>query len=67
MNAFSCCSQVDKLAAGFLALGLERGDRVGIWGPNSMEWTLVQFATAKAGIILVNFKVSLILIIFISI
>ncbi|XP_028401856.1 acyl-CoA synthetase family member 2, mitochondrial-like isoform X2 [Dendronephthya gigantea] len=44
----------DKLAAGFLALGLKRGDRVGIWGPNVEEWILTQFATAKAGLILVN-------------
>ena len=46
--------QADKLAAGFLALGLKRGDRVGIWGPNLEEWILTQFATAKAGIVLVN-------------
>jgi fatty-acyl-CoA synthase len=44
----------DELAAGFLALGLEPGDRVGIWAPNCAEWTLVQFATARAGLILVN-------------
>ena len=46
--------RVDDLAAGLLALGLERGDRVGIWAPNRSEWTLTQFATAKAGLILVN-------------
>ncbi len=46
--------RVDDLAAGLLALGLERGDRVGIWAPNRSEWTLAQFATAKAGLILVN-------------
>ncbi|XP_047426997.1 medium-chain acyl-CoA ligase ACSF2, mitochondrial-like [Mugil cephalus] len=45
---------VDKLAAGLLALGLKRGDRLGIWGPNIYEWILFQFATAKAGIILVS-------------
>ncbi|MBL6617286.1 MAG: AMP-binding protein [Reyranella sp.] len=46
--------RVDDLAAGLLSLGLERGDRVGIWSPNRYEWTLVQFATAKAGLVLVN-------------
>ena len=46
--------RVDDLAAGLLALGLERGDRVGIWSPNRSEWTLAQFATAKAGLVLVN-------------
>jgi len=46
--------QVDDLAAGLLALGLKRGDRVGIWSPNNAEWILTQFATAKAGLILVN-------------
>jgi fatty-acyl-CoA synthase len=46
--------RVDELAAGLLTLGLERGDRVGIWSPNNSEWTLAQFATAKAGLVLVN-------------
>jgi len=46
--------RVDALAAGLLALGLEPGDRIGIWAPNCSEWTLVQFASAKAGLILVN-------------
>ncbi|SKA40001.1 fatty-acyl-CoA synthase [Enhydrobacter aerosaccus] len=46
--------RVDDLAAGLLALGLERGDRIGIWSPNNSEWTLTQFATAKAGLVLVN-------------
>ena len=44
----------DKLAAGFLSLGLERGDRIGIWGPNSYEWYLTQLAAGKAGLILVR-------------
>jgi len=47
-------TEVDALAAGFLALGLEPGDRVGIWAPNCAEWAVTQFATAKAGLILVN-------------
>jgi len=46
--------RVDTLAAAFLALGLEPGERIGIWAPNCAEWTLTQFATAKAGLILVN-------------
>ncbi|MGX0979877.1 acyl-CoA synthetase (AMP-forming)/AMP-acid ligase II [Bradyrhizobium japonicum] len=46
--------RVDALAAGFLALGLERGQRVGIWSLNRPEWTLTQFAAAKAGLILVT-------------
>ena len=46
--------KVDALAAGLLALGLEPGDRVGIWSPNNAEWVLTQFATAKAGLVLVN-------------
>lgn len=44
----------DDLAAGLLALGLEKGDRVGIWAPNRWEWVLTQFATARIGLILVN-------------
>ncbi len=47
-------ARVDALAAGLLALGLEPGDRIGIWSPNCHEWVLTQFATAKAGLILVN-------------
>ena len=46
-------SRVEALAAGLLALGVEPGDRVGIWGPNSAQWTLVQYATAKIGAIMV--------------
>ena len=45
---------VDRVALGLLALGLEKGDRVGIWSPNYAEWALVQYATAKLGVILVN-------------
>jgi len=44
----------DDFAAGLLSLGLEPGDRVGIWAPNCAEWVVAQFATAKAGLILVN-------------
>ena len=45
---------VDDLAAGLLALGLEPGERVGIWSPNRWEWVVAQFATARAGLILVT-------------
>lgn len=48
-------SQVDKLAASFLALGLQKGDRVGMWGPNTREWVITQFATGKAGLIMVGY------------
>ncbi|HTK62710.1 MAG TPA: AMP-binding protein [Pseudonocardia sp.] len=47
-------ADVDALALGLLDLGLVKGDRVGIWAPNRGEWTLVQYATAKLGLILVN-------------
>lgn len=47
-------AEVDAFATGLLALGLQPGDRVGIWAPNCAEWIVVQFATAKAGLILVN-------------
>jgi fatty-acyl-CoA synthase len=46
--------QVDRLARALLAAGIEKGDRLGIWAPNCAEWVLVQFASAKAGAILVN-------------
>ena len=46
--------KVDQMAAGLLALGLYKGDRVGIWSPNRPEWLLAQFATARIGVILVN-------------
>jgi fatty-acyl-CoA synthase len=46
--------RVDALARGLLSLGLEPGDRVGIWSPNNSEWLTTQLATAKAGLILVN-------------
>ncbi len=46
--------RVDAFAAGLLALGLEPGDRVSIWSPNNSEWAVTQFATAKAGLVLVN-------------
>lgn len=46
--------EVEMAAAGLLSLGLKPGDRIGIWSPNKAEWVVTQFATAKAGLILVN-------------
>ncbi|NKR79069.1 AMP-binding protein [Rhodococcus hoagii] len=46
--------EVDALATGLLGTGITKGDRVGIWAPNCAEWTMVQYATAKIGAILVN-------------
>ena len=46
--------EVDAVAAGLLGLGLQPGDRIGIWSPNNAEWLVTQYATAKAGLILVN-------------
>ena len=45
---------VDAVACALLAAGIAKGDRVGIWSPNCAEWVLLQYATAKAGVILVN-------------
>ncbi|MBV9838981.1 MAG: AMP-binding protein [Solirubrobacterales bacterium] len=45
---------VDRLAGGLLAAGLRKAERVGVWAPNRAEWALVQYATAKLGLILVN-------------
>jgi fatty-acyl-CoA synthase len=47
-------ARAEEVAAGLLALGLQPGDRVGIWSPNRAEWTVTQLATAKAGLVLVN-------------
>ncbi|NVD36391.1 AMP-binding protein [Marinobacter lutaoensis] len=46
--------KVNEAARAFMAIGVKRGDRVGIWSPNRYEWTVTQFATAKVGAILVN-------------
>jgi fatty-acyl-CoA synthase len=47
-------AQVNRAARAFLALGVQRGDRVGIWSANAAEWVVTQYAAAKAGAILVN-------------
>lgn len=47
-------AEIDALARGLMALGVAKGDRVGIWAPNCAEWVMTQFATAKIGAILVN-------------
>ena len=46
--------EIDLIARGLMAIGIARGDRVGIWAPNCPEWTIVQYATAKIGAILVT-------------
>jgi fatty-acyl-CoA synthase len=47
-------AEIDVVARGLLAVGIQKGDRVGIWAPNCAEWTITQYATAKIGAILVN-------------
>jgi len=44
----------DEFARGLLALGVEHGDRIGIWSTNNLEWVIAQFAVPKVGAILVN-------------
>ncbi len=51
-------SEVNRCARALLALGIEKGERVGIWSPNRSEWTITQFATSKIGAILVNINPS---------
>jgi fatty-acyl-CoA synthase len=51
-------AEVDRLARALLATGLVKGERVGIWAPNCAQWTVVQYATAKLGAILVNINPS---------
>jgi fatty-acyl-CoA synthase len=50
--------QVNQCAKGFMQLGIQKGQRVGIWSPNRAEWCITQFATAKLGAILVNLNPS---------
>ncbi|WP_129672277.1 AMP-binding protein [Candidatus Chloroploca sp. Khr17] len=69
-EALVCCAQglrytyaelkteVDRCARGLMALGLVKGERVGIWAPNRAEWAITQFATAKVGLVLVNINPS---------
>lgn len=47
-------AEVDRVASGLMAMGMAPGDRLGIWSPNYAEWAVVQYATAKIGVILVN-------------
>ena len=44
-------SQTEQIAKSLIAIGLQKGDRVGIWAPNRAEWTLLQYATARVGMI----------------
>jgi len=54
MTYYELDREVDRLAGGLLAIGLEKGDRIGIWSPNRAEWLITQFATARIGLIMVN-------------
>ncbi|MBV9713447.1 MAG: AMP-binding protein [Ktedonobacteraceae bacterium] len=51
-------SQVNQCAKGLMQLGFKKGERIGIWAPNCAEWCIVQFATSKIGVILVNINPS---------
>jgi fatty-acyl-CoA synthase len=51
-------AQINQCAKGLMQLGIQKGQRVGIWSPNRAEWCIIQFATAKLGIILVNLNPS---------
>ncbi|XP_022110122.1 acyl-CoA synthetase family member 2, mitochondrial-like [Acanthaster planci] len=46
--------ETEKIALGLLAVGIKKGDRVGMWGPSTLEWVLTQFATSRIGAIMVN-------------
>ena len=46
--------RVNKLAKAFISAGFQKGDRIGIWSPNNLQWLITQYATAKAGLILVT-------------
>jgi fatty-acyl-CoA synthase len=51
-------AEVDRCARALMALGVEKGQRIGIWAPNCAEWAIIQFATSKLGAILVNINPS---------
>ena len=48
------CEQADRVAAALHAMGVRRGDRVGLWGVNSPEWVLSHAGALRAGALLVN-------------
>ena len=52
-------AEVDLIARGLVSRGIEQGERIGIWAPNCPEWTIVQYATAKIGAILVTSNTTL--------
>ncbi|MEJ2452913.1 MAG: AMP-binding protein [Candidatus Thiodiazotropha sp.] len=54
LNYAELASEVDRVAAGLVAVGYGRGDRVGVWSTNNIEWLLLQLATARIGVVLVN-------------
>lgn len=47
---------MDSVAAGLVALGHKKGDRIGVWGQNHLEWIITMYAAAKAGLILVFYN-----------
>jgi len=51
-------AEIDVIASALMATGIEKGDRVGIWAPNCSEWTILQYATARIGVILVTINPS---------
>ena len=54
LNYAELAEEVDSLAKGLLGIGFTKGDRVGIWSTNNIEWLLLQLATARVGVVLVN-------------
>ncbi len=58
LNYAQLNERASRIAAGLMALGLRRGDLVGLWAPNCAEWPLVQFAVARAGMVLVSINVA---------
>jgi fatty-acyl-CoA synthase len=54
LNYQEFAAKADQLACGLLALGYKRGERIGIWSTNNIEWLLLQMATARIGVVLVN-------------
>jgi len=54
LNYSELSNQIDRLARGLLSMGFTKGDRIGIWSTNNIEWALLQMATARIGVILVN-------------
>ena len=54
LNYSQLAERVNELAKAFITAGFEKGDRVGVWSPNNIEWLVTQYATAKVGAVLVT-------------